>query len=128
MVEFTRRKTVSTVICVSVLACSGALTVMVVKNVRVDISQNTLSTGGIDITVGTVDEFAASVDQVLAVLVLKGSLGAEGTSNTNAVSVESISRLAQDTVKSQEDETYSSPAAGSESGFKSQQIPWLNQR
>ena len=60
---------------------------MVVENVRLDICQNTLSTGGTDITVGTVDEFAASVDQVLAFLVLKGSLGAEGSSNTNAVSV-----------------------------------------
>lgn len=72
---------------------------MVVEDVRLDISQNTLSTGGVDITVGTVDEFAASVDQVLAFLVLKGSLGAEGSSNPNAVSVERISRLAQDIIK-----------------------------
>lgn len=70
-------------LCVS--ACGRQLTVVVVEHVRPVDSDHGLSTWGIGVSIGTVYKGAAAVDQVLAVLIEKGTTSARGASDTDTV-------------------------------------------
>lgn len=60
---------------------------MVVEDVAADICEDGLAAGGVDVTVGAVDEFAAAVDEVFAGFVGIGALGVGRAADTDAVSV-----------------------------------------
>ena len=62
------------------------LTVMVVKNVRVAVAENALATRSIGISIRPIDESTATLDEILAILVIKWTTDTLGPSDTNAVS------------------------------------------